>query len=199
MELLEATASLCPTVNPATGSTLSTHDVLATLHGARDKHIFRILATITDPTHTVQARIRALDELPKRTKALGNTVSDWIRGVVKRCAMSDFLNCEVINHCVLLAQECFKENDVSSCAILLTCVQTAVAIFPPLGAFEETFTTLTEIFADCRLEKNVDIKNTMDSFGIVTSLSSILSIASSAKSTIVVSIIRSNNFKHHAS
>lgn len=203
MELLEAVASMC-TQHPASSPT--SDDVLTSFHGARDKHIFRILATITDPVHTMQARARALDELPKRTKSLGNGVSEWIRDVVKKCAMSDFLNYEIVNHCAMLAQECFKENDVSSTAAFLTTVKTAVEIFPALGASDETFVTLTELFADCRVESNKDVKAELESFGVVTGLSSILSIASTAQPMIVVStdkfsfkilnrnVFRTNNF-----
>jgi hypothetical protein len=49
MELLEVAASLSSPVIPNYASVLLTEDVLSTFHGARDKHIFRILATITDP------------------------------------------------------------------------------------------------------------------------------------------------------
>lgn len=196
MELLEVAASLTSPIATNISSAPTIEDVLTSFHGARDKHIFRILAAIANPNHTMQARIRALDELPKRTKSLGNGVSDWIRDLVKRCSMSDFLNAEIINHCVLLAQECFKQDNVPCTAVMLSCVKTAVEIFPSLGATDETFVTLTELFADCRQESKADIKNELEAYDVITSLSSILSLASTAKPKIVVS---TNNKLYHSS
>jgi len=37
------------------------------------------MATITDPNHSVAARTRALDELPKRVASLGNPTIAWMK------------------------------------------------------------------------------------------------------------------------
>ena len=187
MELLESAVNFCPPSTGSGSSQSSVEEILSTLHGARDKHIFRILATITHPNHSMQARARAFEELPKRTKSLGKFVSGWIRDLVRRCAMSNFLNDEIVKQCALLANECFKENDVPSTAALLTCVKLAIEIFPSLGATEETFSTLTDLFANCRKEPTPRIKQELERYNIVSALSSILSMSSSAKPTVVVS------------
>jgi hypothetical protein len=171
MELLELVAKMTA---PVDGTKTSIDDVLQDFHAARDKHIFRILATIVNPAHTAQARARALEELPKRTKALGDAVSEWVKNLVKRCAMADSLNAEVVNHCVLLAQECFREGDVPACGALLAAVKTAVDIFPALCSSNESFRTLTELFSECRSSSG-EVKKELQASGIVTALSSILS------------------------
>ena len=60
MEKLKTLVALVPPQSGSVGEILE-------LHSARDKHIFRILSSLTDPKHGVSTRIRALDELPKRT------------------------------------------------------------------------------------------------------------------------------------
>jgi len=174
MELLEILATLTA---PVLDSKMSQADVLEAFHSARDKHIFRILATVANPSHTMQARSRALDELPKRTKSLGDAVSVWVKNLVRRCAMGDFINVDVVSHCVLLAQECFFENDIPACASLLACVKTASTTFPSLCATKKTFVTLTELFSECRSVSDSEKKKEIEESGIVTALSSILSAA----------------------
>jgi hypothetical protein len=173
MGILEIVASLTA---PVSGSGSKT-DVLKAFHGARDKHIFRILGTITNPAHSTSARGRALDELPKRTKTLGDPVSNWVKNLVRRCAMGDFLNVEVVNHCVLIAQECFFENDVPACGALLACIKIASSTFPALCGTKKTFTNLTELFSECRTVASSEIKKEVQESGIVTCLSSTLSAA----------------------
>ena len=147
-------------------------EVLEAFHNARDQHIFRILATLSDPTHTSKARRRALDELPKRTKSLGDAVVDWTKQLVRRCAMGSSLNASVIRQCVVLAQEALKEDDVVATAALVSCVQTTTEIFPALCA--SSFETLTDIFSECRAAGD-DIKKELEESGVVTALSAILS------------------------
>lgn len=171
MEVLELVAKMTA---PVDGTKRAIEDILQDFHGARDKHIFRILATIADPAHTMQARARALEELPKRTKALGDAVSDWVKNLVKRCAMGDSLNSEVVSHCVLLAQECLREGDVPAGGAFLATVKTAIDIFPVVCNSRETFGTLTELLSECCAASG-DMKKELRSSGIVTALSSILS------------------------
>ena len=179
MEVLESIAKLTAPVD--TGAKTSMQDVLQDFHSARDKHIFRLLSTIANPNHSAKARARALEELPKRTKPLGDAVSQWVKTLVRRCAMGNSLNSEVVRHCVLLAQECFRDGDVPACEALLATVKTAVDIFPALGSTGETYSTLTELFSECREAKG-EIKKELQASSIVTVLSSILSSTPSAHS-----------------
>ena len=71
LQLLRAVGSLTA---PVSGSS-SLDDVLNTFHGARSKHIFRILSTIIDPCQKPKTLARTLEELPKLTKSLGDDVS----------------------------------------------------------------------------------------------------------------------------
>lgn len=160
---------------PPTGTKTSLDDILEAFHGARDRHIFRILSTITDPLQKANTRIRALDDLPKRTKSLGDAVSQWVRQLVRRCNMGDFLNADTVDHCVLLAQECFFEKDIPACAALLASVKTAVSIFPTLCSPPKTLATLTELLSDALAVKSGDDKAEIEESGVVSALSSLLS------------------------
>jgi hypothetical protein len=146
MERLEIVATLTA---PLPGS-VEIQEVLEKLHTARDKHIFRILATISSSDHSASARVRAFDELPKRNKFLGDATSAWVKMMARLCAMSNFLNVEIVNQCILLAQECFQGGHIPECAQFLTCVKTAVEIHPSLGGTKEGFGTLMELFGECR-------------------------------------------------
>lgn len=171
MELLESIAKLSA---PLDGAKLSLESVLKSFHAARDKHIFRILSTIASCDHTMQARTRALQELPDRTKSLGDGVAEWVKNLVKRCAMGESLNASVTNQCVLLAKDCVSEGDIPACAALLAAVKFAVDIFPALCSSENIFENLTELFTTCRSVTGAT-KKELQALGIVTALSSILS------------------------
>jgi sister-chromatid-cohesion protein PDS5 len=176
---LEILASLIP---PPSGVPLS--DVLDTVHAARDKHIFRVLASISDPKHGPAARSRALDELPKRTSSLGDPVQFWVRMLVHRCAMGDFVSAENIQHCILLAQESYSQGEVSWCVALLACVKFSVSVFPSICNDTQSFSTLTELFSEVQSaasgkgKANKEEKKLIQDSGIVTGLSSILSMIS---------------------
>lgn len=160
-ELLEKVAALTGiTTEPG-----ERNPTLVKFHKAKDRHVFRILSTIVNPAHTSKARIRALEELPKRVKSLGDAVSTWVKVLVRRCSMGDFLNCDVVHHSVLLAQECFHQQDVEACGMFLRCVQAAADPFPSLAAHKESFETLMELFVDCRTSSK---KKEMS--GLVTAL-----------------------------
>lgn len=171
-EALQQLQVIASFVHPVTSA--NAEDVLLKFHQARDKHIFRILSTITDPLQKSKARARALDELPKRTKTLGDAVSTWVKNLVRRCSMGDFINADVIGHCVLLAQESFYEKDLGACAALLVSVKTAVSLFPALCSEPKTFETLSELFSECRAVSDKGFKKTVEESGILTALSSIL-------------------------
>lgn len=88
VERLEAVARLAAPLESS--SDLSS--ILENLHCAPDEDIFRTLATIANPTHTTAARVGAFEELSKRTNSLGDATCDWVKSLVRRCAMGDFLN-----------------------------------------------------------------------------------------------------------
>jgi hypothetical protein len=173
MQILEQLAKM---TSPVDSAKVSLDDVLIAFHGARDKHIFRILATIVDPSHTSQARIRALEELPKRTKALGDTVADWVKNLVKRCAMGDSLNADVVCECIRLAKGCLLDNNIAACGAMLATVQMTVNIFPSICT-PILIGELASLFLQCRSLTGT-VKKTLHTSGIVTALSCILSVVS---------------------
>jgi len=185
MEKLEKMATLCAPPAAAGKSTSEVGDletVLRKLHAAKDKHIFRILSTIATPTHSPSARIRALDELPKRTKSLGNATSSWVRSMARRCAMGSLINSESIDTCILLSQECFEAGDCDAASQFLRCVKMATSTFPALGGTKEGFKNLAEFFDLCRTtEMTSAMKKDMEKFGIVTMISDILAKAASSR------------------
>lgn len=173
-ECLDAVASLTA---PPTGST-ALEDILSAIHGAKDKHIFRLLSSIVDPVQKPKTRARAFEDLPRRTKPLGEAASTWVKNLVRRCTMGDFMNGDVIAHCVLLARECFMEHDIPTCSLLVAAAKVGVDSFPELGAQPQTFQTLQELVCDCRKARTADIKREIEESGVVTLLSSILKNAS---------------------
>jgi len=171
MEKLELVASFTA---PSTGANAEISPILEKLHNARDNHIFRVLATIANPSHSSSARDRAFDELPKRTKSLGDQTASWVKTLARRCAMGNFLNVEIIHHSILLAQECFGEGNLQSCMHLLSSVRLAAKIFPSLCATKEEFGTLLELFSECRAVSSSKSKTGVENSRIITALSGIL-------------------------
>jgi hypothetical protein len=94
--------------------------------------------------------------------------------------MGNFLNVEIIKHCILLAQECFRGGHIPECAEFLTCVRTAVEIFPALCGTKDGFGTLIELFGECRAGSSSKIKKLIEEYNMVTTLSSILAAAAPA-------------------
>ena len=148
--------------------------VLEKLHAARDNHIFRILATIVSPHHSTKARSRAFDDLPKRTKALGDNTAVWVKTLARRCAMGFMVNLEVAHCSILLAQECFNEGDGDVCVKFLSCLQIIADTYPSLCGEKEDFDTLLEFFSECRKVQDYQSKKVMENLGILTKLISIL-------------------------
>ena len=186
MEKLEKFATLCaPPLSTGKNSSeeADLENVLRKLHAAKDKHIFRIMSTIASPTHSTSARLRALDELPKRTKSLGNATSSWVRSMTRRCAMGSFINSESIEHCIMLSQECFEAGDCEAASHFLRCVKMATSIFPALGGTKEGFKNLAEFFDLSRTTVMTSaMKRDMEKYGIVTMISDILAKAASSRS-----------------
>lgn len=184
-DLLEKVSNMIP---PPTGSAPvhgQLHSVLDKFHSIKDKHIFRILGTITNPSHSVKARSRALDDLPKRVKSTaGDAVHTWVKSLVKRSAMGDFINHDTIHHCVLLAQECLQDEEFEATEKFLACVQLAAESFPLLCAEGDIFENLTEIFRECNSISlsSSDQKSTIEQTSIITTVSSILASVSPYRS-----------------
>ena len=101
---LEKVASLTPT--PA-GT--EKDKLLQSVHGARDRHLFRVLATISTPLHSKTSRSRAFQDLPLRAKQCSFTKSEitWIKTCARRCAMGA-IDVEMTEHLILLAKLCVK-------------------------------------------------------------------------------------------
>jgi hypothetical protein len=152
-----------------------------------------VLASISSPTHSLAARSRALDELPKRTKSLGSSASSWIKSLGRRCAMGHFVNVDTITHCILLAQEAFHEKDFQVCMALLECVKVAVNVYPSLGGTEEGFETLVEMFSDCRDSLKGDEEKDMKEMGILTTLSSVLATVTPSRISPTKSVSKVRN------
>ncbi len=182
-EQLEMVAALSAPLPGLSSSPSDIRPVLEKLHTAKDKHIFRILATIATPDHSASARIRAFDELPKRTKSLGDSTAAWVKSLARRCAMGNFLNAEVVQNCIILSQECFVSGDIAESAEFLSCVKTAVDVYPSLGAGKEGFETLQELFNECRAASG-QTKKLVEDYNMVTTLSGILAKVAPARMTI---------------
>ena len=175
LDLLESVASWSNfSMSTAPGER---HPTLEKFHVAKDKQIFRILSTIASSTHSQKARVRALEELPRRVKPLGDSVWTWVKGLARQSAMGDFINQEIVHHAIMLAQECYHQDDLEACNKFLKPVQLAADSFPTLCASQDSFSNLLELFSECRSSKQN--KQVM---GIVTTLSAIL--AKAAPSTV---------------
>ena len=94
------------------------------------------MATISDPNHSVAARIRALDELPKRVSSLGNAASTWMKSFVRRISNGVSICSDTINHCAMLAQECGRSDDWESSRLFLDVVKLGVMNFTDFGSGE---------------------------------------------------------------
>ena len=182
--LLENVASLTA---PVSGAKSSRDNVLKPIHAAKDKRLFRILATITNPADSANARKRAQTKLPDLTKHISTAASEWTTQLVNRCSMGDSLNSEVVQSCIVLAQECFEEEDIEMCKHFLGFVNLAVGFFPELGYPSEAIEGLTDLFSKCR-SANSQTKKKLNDSGVVTMLSTILS--SSAAEASFVDVVR---------
>ena len=135
-----------------------------------------MLASISSPTHSLAARARALEELPKRTKSLGSQTASWIKVLARRCAMGNFVNVDTVTHCILLAQEALRERDFQVTMAFLECVKIAVNIYPSLGGTREGFETLVELFGECRSSLKGNEAEDAKETGILTTIIGILAI-----------------------
>lgn len=168
--------------------------ILDKLHSARDKQIFRLLASISDPKHGNATRKRALEELPKKTKSLGDPVKDWVTILVNRCIMGDFINFDVVQSCISLAKKCFDEKKIPSCVALLSCAKIAVGAFPSLCEDEGSFQYIQEMFSAChdfaKTPRKGEVKEQIEQSGLATALSSMMSAATRRKQMIDQTAVR---------
>ena len=180
VEKLELVASYSAPLGE-TSNRADLESILKKVHAAKDKHIFRILSTISSPTHSPSSRLRAFDELPKRTKGLGSVAQTWVKTLARRSAMGAFLNAESIEHCIILSQECFEAEDCEVSALFLDCIKMATSIFPSLGSTKKGFQHLVEFFDASRTNStSSSMKKNMEKYGVVTTLSEILARCGSA-------------------
>ena len=185
-DLLEAVASLTA---PTTGSKTEDGErssLMQKIHTAKDKHIFRILSTICSPTHSATAKGRAMEELPKRFKPMGEAAVTWVKSLIKRCTMGDFMNEQIIRTCILLAQEAFNAENIDACMSFLNCVKLAAKHYPEICVNHESFATLMELFSDGRRvsTSNTALKKAIDEYEMVTVLTGILAAVAPARSKV---------------
>jgi hypothetical protein len=140
-----------------------------------------VLASITSPAHSLAARSRAIEELPKRTKSLGSSTSSWIKSLARRCSMGNFVNAETITHCILLAQEALRERDFQATMAFLETVKIAINIYPSLGGTKEGFETLVELFSECRNSLKSSEADDAKEVGILSTLIGILAAVTSSR------------------
>ncbi len=192
MEKLELVASYSAPLGE-TSNKGDLESILKKVHCAKDKHIFRVLSTISSPTHSPSSRLRAFDELPKRTKGLGNVAQSWIKTLARRCAMGAFLNSESIEHCIILSQECFEADNCKASALFLDCIKMATSIFPSLGSTKNGFQNLVEFFDASRTtSKSASMKRDMGKYGVVTTLSEILARCGTASRPLLAATKKSS-------
>lgn len=175
-ELLEVAAKLTA---PPRAPTTRGGNVLALFHGAKDKHVFRLLATLVDPLQTPKTRARALADLPRRVAPFGEAVSTWVKTLTRRCNMGDFMNGDVLGECVRLARDAFEEGDIPACSVLLSASKIAIDVFPVLGTQGETFRALQALTCSCGSARSGEAKEEINEMGLVTILSSVLKTVSS--------------------
>lgn len=144
---LDQLERLVPLSAPIQG--ISSKSMIEKLHSHRDKHLFRILSTIAYSRHSASARARAFNDLPRRTQGLGEPTTVWLKTLIRRCAMGGSINEEVISHCILLSQECFREGEYEKSMMFLSPVDFVTKSFPDLivGA---VFTDLIVLLGECK-------------------------------------------------
>ncbi len=90
--------------------------LVKSLHGARDRHLFRVLATIATPMHSKSSRSRAFQDLPQRAKQCSFTKTEiaWLKVCARRCAMGS-IDTELTEHLILLIKLCVKSLVAGGC------------------------------------------------------------------------------------
>jgi len=165
MDILEGVAAF---VNISASTAGERNPLLLKFHGIRDKHIFRILTGIASCTHSIKSRLRAVEEPAKRLKDHGDVMLKFVRTLVRKCAMGDFINQDIIRRCVSLAKECATHDRWDLCRKFLYCVQFASEHFPEVCADGYCFKHLADLFSMCRSTKQRRLNDVVTSLSVIT-------------------------------
>jgi hypothetical protein len=93
--------------------------------------------------------------------------------------MGYFINAEIIEHCILLAQESFNEGDFAVCRSFLESAKTTLNIFPSMSG--KGFDYLVELFSECQSTKSAEDRKEIKQYAITTTLSGMLARTASAR------------------
>jgi hypothetical protein len=93
--------------------------------------------------------------------------------------MGYFMNAEIIEHCILLAQETFHEGDFAVCRSFLESAKTALNIFPSMS--EKGFDYLVELFSECQASQPTEDRKQINQYAITTTLSGMLARTASTR------------------
>jgi hypothetical protein len=135
--------------------------LLKSLHGARDRHLFRVLAMIATPMHSKASRSRAFHDLPQRAKqcSFSKTEIAWLKTCARRCAMGS-IDIELAEHLILLIKLCVKsvgacgsdaKSDMHNAGCFMRTMKLVSKAFPKLATVG--FSHLQEIFLILRTRK----------------------------------------------
>lgn len=95
--------------------------------------------------------------------------------------MGYFINAEIIEHCILLAQETFREGDFAVSRSFLESAKIALDFFPSMS--EKGFGYLAELFSECQTSKLSEDKKQIKQYAITTTLSGMLARTASTRSS----------------
>lgn len=95
--------------------------------------------------------------------------------------MGYFLNTEIIDNCILLAQEAFNEGNFEVCRAFLESANAAFIVFPSMS--EKGFDYISELFSACRESLPAEERKLIKQFGILTTLSNIMSRTAHARAS----------------
>lgn len=135
--------------------------LVKSLHGARDRHLFRVLATIATPVHSKASRSRAFQDLPQRAKQCSFTKTEiaWLKVCARRCAMGS-IDTELTEHLILLVKLCVHslaaggceaKSDLHNAGCMMKALKLVSKVFPKLAATRLPY--LQEIFLTLRTNK----------------------------------------------
>lgn len=131
--------------------------------------------------------MRIFEDLPRRTKSLGTPTAQWLFTLSKRAAMGYFLNSEIIETCILLAQEAFNEESFEVSRAFLETAKFALQIFPNLT--DKGFDYATELFNKCEEATGVE-KKEITKYGIMTVVSTLMSFSAHARKSLSPTKVR---------
>ena len=142
-------------VGNLTTSSLSP-DVMKLLNGIhtfKDQHTFRLLATIATSTHSIQARQRALEDLPKRLSSLRSNTTSFAKTLARR-AMMGTMNTTTFETCLDFAKTCLKSKNIIATNVFLNSIEVLGRSFPPLIGCHVS--SLIELYEQCAKKSKLD-------------------------------------------